>query len=315
MKTCSQVIANIQQSSKAPIISAISTYCSELIMDSNCHQCTRPIKTVELILCSGFCKQAAHFKCVGLQRPCIDVVNENTNVLWFCDNCMTKLESIREDTIKSVGDVVSAVSDAVRESLDEIKVELQETKELTKALVEKRQSYDSSDLGRGRTAWPSIKRTRDIAAKGTPKSRPDLKLLGGTKSVEKGSLTVDTVAKPSEKFWLYLSRIAPHVTEDDISELVKNCLQTQQPIEVRKLVKKDANLKQFAFISFKIGVEKELKETALNPSVWPKGIYFREFENLQTERVFWGPSKYPRMDVGTPTPTPITPSVEVISME
>lgn len=245
----------------------------------------------------------------------MDAVNENTNVLWFCDECMAKLDATRENTIKTMDDVVSAVSDAVRESLEEIKVELQETKDLTKSLVEKRQSNDSPGLGRGRTAWPSIKRTRVIAAKGTPKSRPDSKLLGGTKSVENGAPIVDTVAKPPEKFWLYLSRIAPHVTDDDISELVKHCLQTQQPIVVRKLVKKDADLKQFAFISFKIGIEKELKETALNPSVWPKGIYFREFENIQTERDFWGPSKFPRMDVGTPSPSLMTPSVEITPMD
>ncbi|XP_055523169.1 uncharacterized protein LOC129717326 [Wyeomyia smithii] len=265
-------------------------------MDSNCYQCSKPIKTIEVIQCNGFCHQSAHLKCVGLKRPQVDFVNEQNNILWFCDHCIAQLEYIKQNPMKTTQDVVAVVSDAVRESLCELKIELQETKELTKTLVDEHQSIDSAALGRTRTAWPSIERTRDT----TPKSRPDLKLVGGTKSVDMGSTIVATVAKPAEKFWLYFSRIARHVSEADISELVKQCLETQQPVDVRKLVRKDADLNQYAFISFKVGIEKELKDRALDPSVWPKGIFFREFENLKAERDFWGPAKIPRIDVGTP---------------
>ncbi|XP_055543157.1 uncharacterized protein LOC129728727 [Wyeomyia smithii] len=265
-------------------------------MDSNCYQCSKPIKTIEVIQCNGFCHQSAHLKCVGLIRPHVDFVNEQNNILWFCDHCIAQLEYIKQNPMKSTQDVVAVFSNALRESLGELKTELQETKELTKTLVDKRQFNDSAAVGRSRTAWPSIKRTRDT----TPKPRPDLKLVGGTKSIDLGSASVETVAKPTEKFWVYLSRIARHVTEDDISELVKQCLETTQPVDVRKLVRKDADVNQYAFISFKFGVEKDLKDKALDPSVWPKGIFFREFENLRAERDFWGPAKIPRTEVRTP---------------
>lgn len=81
------------------------------------------------------------------------------------------------------------------------------------------------------------------------------------------------------------------------------------------LWRRDADLKQFACISFKVGVEKSLKDKALDPSVWPKGIFFREFENLQTDRDFWGPTKIPRMDTGTPSMITPSPIVDLTPMQ
>lgn len=230
----------------------------------------------------------------------MDFINDQQNLLWFCDNCIVKLESFKNNPVQTTVDVVTALSESINESLAELKNDVLETKELTKSLVDNNKKIDSSGLSRIRP-WPSTKRLRETAPRNTPTSRPDVNLIGGTRSVEKGSLTVDTVAKQPEKFWIYLSRIAPHVNEDDISELVKNCLQIDNQVDVRKLVRKDADLKQFAFISFKVGIDKELKHTALDPSIWPKGIFFREFENLRSERDFWGPSKVPRLDNGLPS--------------
>lgn len=49
---------------------------------------------------------------------------------------------------------------------------------------------------------------------------------------------------------------------------MKKCLNTNA-IDVRKLVRKDADLEQLAFISFKIGVDLKLKDLALDPATWP----------------------------------------------
>lgn len=265
-------------------------------MDSECYQCSNLIKSFEFMQCK-FCNLAVHIKCVGLKRSNMDFVNERKNVLWVCDKCIDELEILKENRPITCNEIVTGVSEAIKESLANLKTDLQVTRALTESIAGKMPSKGNSSANSARTAWPSIKRTRE-AAKETPKTRPDVKLTIGTKSVDKDDLTVETVAKPPEKFWLYLSRIARHVTEADISQLVKNCLQTEDSIEVRKLVRKGADLAQFAFISFKVGVDVKLKNTALDPTVWPKGVYFREFENVSNERDFWGPAKIPRIDDG-----------------
>ncbi|XP_062538819.1 uncharacterized protein LOC134207117 [Armigeres subalbatus] len=276
-------------------------------MDCNCCQCSKQIKTLEFMQCSGFCDQAAHLECVGLKRPNMDFVNEQRNILWFCDNCVDQLKTIKDNFSISSNEIITSVSE-IKESLAELKNDLLETKALTKSFASKVNLKDSSGTAQVRSAWPSIKRPRGFDARETPKSRPDAKLIVGTKSIEKEQFAVETVAKPPEKFWIYLSRIASHVTESDIQELVKGCLPNTESIDVRKLVRKDADLKQFAFISFKVGVDVQEKEYALDPSVWPKGIYFREFKNLQTERDFWGPAKIPRIDDRTQL-TDVTPMI------
>lgn len=268
-------------------------------MDSICNQCSKPVKTFEFMQCN-FCNKAEHLKCVGLKRPNMDFVNEQKNLLWFCDVCIDQLKILKDSPRITPNEIVTGVSEFIKESLTELKNDLQETKTLTKSLAGKLYPNDISASNKVRSAWPSIKRARDTGIKETPRSRPSAKLVVGTKSVERGNMTVETVAKPAEKLWIYLSRIARHVTEADISVLVKSCLQTQEPIDVKKLVRKDADLKQFAFISFKVGVDTKLRDAALDPSVWPKGIYFREFENLSSEPDFWGPAKIPRIDHGTP---------------
>lgn len=268
-------------------------------MDSNCYQCSAPIKSIDCLQCSGFCNQAVHLNCAGVKRPNMNFINEHKNALWFCDNCYDQLQNIKENPLNSTVNVTSAISEAINGPIAELKCEIQEIKELTKTLAGNKLPTDPPALPRSRP-WPSVKRPREPATRGTPKSRPDAKLVGGTKSVEKNEKTVETVAKPAEKFWLYLSRIARTVTEDDISELVKNCLQIDEDVEVRKLVRKDADLNQLAFISFKVGINKGLREIALDPSVWPKGIFFREFEHLSSARDFWGPIKVPRTDRSTP---------------
>lgn len=269
-------------------------------MNSNCYQCTKPVQTLEFMQCN-FCGHAVHLKCVGLKRPNMDFVNEQKNILWCCDECFERLETIKDYRITS-SEIVTEVSQSIKESLKELRNDLLETKSLAKSLATKIESNDCAS-NQARPTWPSIKRPRDTSARDTPRetprSRPNAKLVVGTKSVEKENMLVETVAKPAERFWIYLSRISRHATEADIVELVKGCLNTQS-IDVKKLVRKDADLKQFAFISFKVGVDKKLKDIALDPASWPKGIYFREFENLQSERDFWGPAKIPRIDDGTP---------------
>lgn len=257
--------------------------------------------------CNGFCSQAVHLKCVGLKRPNMDFVNEHDNLLWFCDRCIEQLKTFRDNPVQK--DIIEAVKNVLSDSLSELKVELEETKQLTLSLNEKVKSNNTAGLTQPRPVWPRIKRSWEAAARETPRSRPMANLVGGTKSIEKQKSMVQTVAKPPEKFWIYVSRIACHVTENDVAELVKDCLQTDLPIEVRKLVRRDADLSQLAFISFKVGVDMELKETALDPSIWPKGIFFREFENIQSERVFWGPSKTPRMDGISSPAVPIPAAV------
>lgn len=229
------------------------------------------------------CERLAHMKCLGWNRSNLDFVSSQSNVLWFCNDCITVVEQCKTPNTPTTADsVASAVSDALDSCFKGVKDEISQTNALIRALSEKLTSNPSSN-----------KRPRDEMLGDTPRSKPVIKLVGGTRETEK---FVETVPKPVDKFWIYLSRIAPHVSEDDISLLVQECLPDSHPV-VKKLVKKDADLTKLEFVSFKAGVDMQMKNLALDPSVWPQGIYFRAFKDI------WGPrpAKFPRTDQPTPS--------------
>lgn len=101
----------------------------------------------------------------------------------------------------------------------------------------------------------------------------------GTKEADP-SVIVPLAARQEkiELFWLYLSGFDPQATEDNIRDLVKSNLGSNETVDVRKLVPKGKSLDELTFVSFKVGIAPVLKEAALSAATWQRGITFREFD-------------------------------------
>lgn len=100
----------------------------------------------------------------------------------------------------------------------------------------------------------------------------------GSKEMSQNIVTSQKRLNGKDKFWLYLSRIRPDTTDNVISAIAKECLETTMDPEVVRLVPKGVDTSGLSFISFKVGLDPVLKNVALDPSTWPDGILFREFE-------------------------------------
>lgn len=81
---------------------------------------------------------------------------------------------------------------------------------------------------------------------------------------------------PNDRFWLFFTRVKNYVTERQILEFVTDSLGTDDAF-VKKLVPAWKDTLSMPYVSFKVGVDVRLKETALLPSTWPAGLRFREF--------------------------------------
>lgn len=81
---------------------------------------------------------------------------------------------------------------------------------------------------------------------------------------------------------LWVSKLHPTVTAEEISEyLVKNTpLKDATKFYCKRLTKKDQDLSQLAFISFKIDVSREDFELISSESYWPSNVAIREFVKL-----------------------------------
>ncbi|XP_058827547.1 uncharacterized protein LOC131687477 [Topomyia yanbarensis] len=250
-------------------------------MDSICLQCSEPVTTLNQLKCQGFCDRIMHLSCSTLTRPKLDMINDSANILWLCDSCVDLMKS------STVNAAFTALSEAFRLLTDTHKTAL----EALKAEMEKtRKSVESATtLPATPISWPVPNRAGAKRARKTEDdkslSKSDVpSLTCGKKKGDVAKVPTITVQPATSKCWIYLSRIATTVSEDEVGAMVKECLSSDDPVEVKKLVKKDANLSGHNFISFKIGVDPKPREMALNAETWPDGMYFREFIDFRQER-------------------------------
>lgn len=272
-------------------------------MESSCLQCSEPVKTLKFIKCQGFCEKVAHLDCVSLSRANMDLISEQPNLFWFCNSCSGIMNSKHvRDAFGALTEALQNLSETHRSALEGVRTELEKNREQVEVLVTKISAVPAAapttpaapGLSSG---WPSLARKsnkRSFGAAGL--ISPDQPSLSrGTKKPSANIPSVATVPPEPEKCWIFLSRIAVSATEDDILALATECIPCDEPIEVRKLVKKDADVTAMRFISFKIGVDEKYREVALSADTWPDGIFFREFVNYQDKKSGQGFLKTPRL--------------------
>lgn len=90
--------------------------------------------------------------------------------------------------------------------------------------------------------------------------------------------------KNNHLFTFNPDHIQPDVTNDAVLAMVKENLELETNPIIMKLVPKDRDVSNLTFVSFKIGLPVDLKTKALDPTTWPEGLMFREFEQLNNFR-------------------------------
>ena len=109
--------------------------------------------------------------------------------------------------------------------------------------------------------------------KKTPKKKREMKIIGTDTST-------DLSAIPKIK-WLHLSRFANTTTPDDIVKFISS--KTNIPTDSFKcfmLVKKDANVSELKFVTFKLSVSHEHLSTVMDSSLWPIHVQVKYFLTL-----------------------------------
>lgn len=260
-------------------------------MEPACLQCTKPVKTLKFIKCQGFCEGIAHLDCVSLSRQNLDFINEQPNLFWFCNNCTAIMSSKHvRDAFAALNEAFHSLNETHRTVLEGVQSELVKNREQVEELSAKISTAPATPK-----PWPNLNRPANKRSFGTAElESPKLPSMSCGK--KKISSTVPVVPPEPEYCWVYLSRIDPKATEDDILTLATECIPCDEPIEVRKLVKKDADLKSMRFISFKIGIDEKYREVALSAETWPDGVYFREFVDYQDRKSRSGFAKTPRLN-------------------
>ncbi|XP_058456629.1 uncharacterized protein LOC131434025 [Malaya genurostris] len=206
----------------------------------------------------------------------------------MCDDCANLFENSHLRSITKLADENSplvSLTEAINGLQNEIKT-LSKPAPLTPTPLNMR--------------WPFIERRRPAKRpRGPDLEQEASECKSGSKQIGENVVCVPVCEQQPDKFWLNLSRIRPDVTNDEIAAMVRANLEMNEDPVVVKLVAKGTDVSNMTFVSFKVGLDPALQAIALDPSTWPQGIYFRQFEEKSSQK-FWKPAAV------DPSPMPVS---------
>ncbi|EJY57505.1 AAEL017170-PA [Aedes aegypti] len=247
-----------------------------------CNKCQKVTNDSDHIVCRGYCGNSFHMICVKLDYSLRGILKDHDkNLLWMCDDCA---ELFSSDYFRKMSSRCTMENVPDETSIKSLKDDIAGLKEIVSTLSSKVDAQPTTPLLS--VPWPGTNsKIRHNTVPNTPKRVRDdgfsREKPSNSRGTKPASEMIRTVAPPEELFWVYLSAFDPNTSENDMVEFVKNCMELTADVEPKavKLVPKDKDLSTLSFVTFKIGVNKSLKDVALSKDTWPENVYFREFEN------------------------------------
>lgn len=215
-------------------------------------------------------------------------------------------DSIMSNEIRSIKEMLLSIKNATEQNANEIaaiKTMTTTTEANVKKVTEMGATTNACETPKiSSPAWNYVSGYRKRAAEkaaaaGTPQTgkrrRPDStpnekqnypqpkigtkSNVGGLSVVAKRELKQDDKPKFEKAIWI--SRLSPSVTEAEIVEFIASntTVTDKAKMNVRKLVKKDADLSTLNFVSFKVEVNANDFNVLIEPDVWPTNVMVREF--------------------------------------
>lgn len=243
-----------------------------------CGECKLDINDLEPLIC-GLCESYYHISqnCCGLNIRILKEAFTTGKAIFVCPSCRTELNG---RSVRSFFTDKSNCQSNDTQPPADLPGQVQQLFEVVNKLSDKIDNFTNkskpANIVSTPPAWPRLgaKRRREERKLDT-----DVTFASGTNNVDFSNLSVASVTQASVpvKFWLYLSGLNPKITDNDVQKVVSKCLRISDAADVVRLVPKDKEVANLTFVSYKIGLDPELKELALDSKTWPFGIRFREF--------------------------------------
>lgn len=249
-----------------------------------CTSCKKVVSDSDRITCRGYCGNSFHLICVKVDYSLHEALGTHSrNVFWMCDGCADVFSNEHFRKITSRCTVDNLPDDV---SLKSLKDDIAGLKEIVSVL-----SVKVDCKPRTPVLKPSWQNTLGCSpVPNTPKrKREDDQSTGKAPNIRGTNSACDlvkTVPPQEELLWIYLSAFDPSTSDDEIAALTINSMNLGPEVKpkVIRLVPKDKDPATLSFVTFKVGVSKDLKNVALAKETWPENVYFREFENYSKNR-------------------------------
>lgn len=249
-----------------------------------CGECSLTINELEPIRC-GFCDTHFHIsqQCCGFNNRSNRELFTNGKAMFICPKCRTTLNgrSVCSYLKESIGSQSSSPLD-----LDELFSQVKKLTSLVESLSKQVENIVNERPPARPLSTPNWPKTGVKRRRGNNGQAVQAPAERGTNTIDLTDLSVQFIVPPppAPKFWLYLSGFQPLIKVEDVQKIVSRCMNVADPVDVVRLVAKDADVTKLSFVSFKIGLNPDCQELALDASTWPAGLLFREFEEQSNKR-------------------------------
>ena len=209
-----------------------------------------------------------------------DAVASCSQLFWMCKACTKMMaNACFRQAITSTNIAMQSIADEQSKVLDELRKEAALNTAKINTILERTPLPTTPHLPRSQLTLNLRKRPRLLIPDESPQR---VNTCEGTKDIEADDAIPLAAARKDQLFWLYLSGFDPKATVQQVEKLVRNNLNTDKAVQVVKIVPKGKSLDELTFVSFKAGVDTQLKDLALSKSTWQKGIVFRQFDSQRT---------------------------------
>lgn len=251
--------------------------------------------------------------------------NDNEQLLANKLNCIEDmLQSIKSATESNTAEIAAIKSLSTQTDANMKKVSEQNVRQLSTpkgpamqyVMNYRSNSYAAAAAQNAAGCTPSSKRKREHIYESQKPKFPEPKV--GTKANVNGLKIVPKVIrvrdeKPLFAKALYASGFGTDTENVDIAKYIveETPVTDATKFKVHKMVKKDADLSQLKFVSFKVELNVDELEILNNADLWPQGVRVREFTVLPKNQLG---NYFPEIPAKKPANNATTP-VEIIDLE
>lgn len=240
-------------------------------MPTVCEKCKTPIAlNVSAIQCNGFCENTAkfHIDCVGLSyaeaMACM-----RADIMWMCDCCRELLKNIK---FRNIIKHLKPIEDS-REEIDRLRLDIAKINDTLSRII--RPINNDSTVNVATNSHVENEQHNE-------------KMSDVLSSTRIHRSTLNESSQDCTEFSLFVSNIAPDVTNNQLKTLICEKLNITESLPVKRLVSPWKDPASLQYISFKVDLDRKYKNIALDSTIWPRGVRCREFKSFQQSS--WRPA-------------------------
>lgn len=314
------------------LVAATTTCTVSRRMARICNACTMEIAEASISCC--LCDSPFHQRCTSVPADLFLRISEYKQLHWCCIGCNNVFMNPRTKFVKDAA-MQSGFQAAITTVAESIKTVMEP---LTNEIKTGFARMSQLDLKTPRSSHPPAKIRRINPSKrlfsDVIKDNHALFTFGATSnqrnSQNNNTKRIDDVQRKThappvitgtkkdiaafpikivpahsavQKCALYISRLSPDTTSDQIVQMVKQALSIDDATAYC-LIRQGTNTATLSFLSFKVLVPLSLRDKALSPDTWPLGLSVREFIDYRTQQPSANFRIQPPMGLSTPTTLP-----------